>query len=67
MVLQVPSRANDERFRRWIAKAQRTVGSPRVVQAYMRAMFEVDAPFEEARQRLAEVERWPEWAPPSPR
>ncbi|HKO84737.1 MAG TPA: adenylate/guanylate cyclase domain-containing protein [Actinomycetota bacterium] len=43
MVLQVPSRANDERFRRWIAKAQRTVGSPRVVQAYMRAMFEVDA------------------------
>jgi class 3 adenylate cyclase len=43
MVLEVPSRANDERFRRWIAKAQRTVGSPRVVQAYMRAMFEVDA------------------------
>jgi hypothetical protein len=43
MVLQVPSRAHDERFRRWIAKAQRTVGSPRVVQAYMRAMFEVDA------------------------
>jgi class 3 adenylate cyclase len=43
MVLQVPSRADDERFRRWIAKAQRTVGSPRVVQAYMRAMFEVDA------------------------
>jgi class 3 adenylate cyclase len=43
MVLQVPSRAGDERFRRWIAKAQRTVGSPRVVQAYMRAMFEVDA------------------------
>jgi class 3 adenylate cyclase len=43
MVLQVPSRANDERFRRWIAKAQRTVGSPRIVQAYMRAMFEVDA------------------------
>jgi pimeloyl-ACP methyl ester carboxylesterase len=33
MVLQVPSRANDERFRRSIAKAQRTVGSPRVVQA----------------------------------
>jgi pimeloyl-ACP methyl ester carboxylesterase len=44
MVLEgVPSRANDERFRRWIAKAQRTVGSPRIVQAYMRAMFEVDA------------------------
>jgi hypothetical protein len=43
MVLQVPSRAGDERFRRWIAKAQRTVGSPRVVQAYMRAMFAVDA------------------------
>jgi pimeloyl-ACP methyl ester carboxylesterase len=42
-VLQVPSRAGDERFRRWIAKAQRTVGSPRVVQAYMRARFEVDA------------------------
>ena len=44
MAPEVPSRANDERFRRWIAKAQRTVGSPRVVQAYMRAVFEVDAP-----------------------
>ena len=44
MVLEgVPSRANDERFRRWIAKAQRTVGSPKVVQTYMQAMFEVDA------------------------
>jgi class 3 adenylate cyclase len=43
MVLQVPSRADDERFQRWIARAQRAVGSPRVVQAYMRAMFEVDA------------------------
>jgi hypothetical protein len=43
MVLQVPSRAGDERFRRWIAKAQRTVGSPRIVQASMRARFEVDA------------------------
>jgi class 3 adenylate cyclase len=44
MVLEgVPSRANDERFRCWIAKAQRTVGSPKVAQAYTRAMFEVDA------------------------
>ena len=43
MVLEVPSRAKDERFRRWIAKAQRTVGSPKAVQAYMRAVFEVDA------------------------
>jgi hypothetical protein len=31
--------------------------------ATVRRVFEVDAPLEEAWQRLAEVERWPEWAP----
>jgi class 3 adenylate cyclase len=39
----VPSRADDERFRRWYAKAQRTIASPRAVQAFLRAMFEMDA------------------------
>ena len=29
----------------------------------VRRSFEVDAPLEEAWHRLAEVERWPEWAP----
>ena len=29
----------------------------------VKRVFEVDAPLEEAWQRLAEVERWPEWAP----
>jgi carbon monoxide dehydrogenase subunit G len=31
--------------------------------ATVKRVFEVDAPLEEAWQRLAEMERWPEWAP----
>jgi class 3 adenylate cyclase len=41
--MSVPSRANDERFRRWLAKAARSVASPRAAQAFLRAMFEIDA------------------------
>ena len=39
----VPSRANDERFRRWLAKAARSAASPRAAQAFLRVMFEIDA------------------------
>ena len=36
--------------------------------ATVKRVFEVDAPLEEAWRRLAEVERWQEWARPiSPR
>jgi class 3 adenylate cyclase len=38
----VPSRAEDARFRRWFAKAQRTSLSPRAAQPYVRAMLDVD-------------------------
>jgi class 3 adenylate cyclase len=38
-----PSRAGDPRFRRWLARFQRTVASPRTVQAFLRASFETDA------------------------
>jgi hypothetical protein len=38
----VPSRAGDERFRRWLAKLVRTGGSPRAAQAFLRAVLEVD-------------------------
>jgi class 3 adenylate cyclase len=38
----VPSRAEDARFRRWFAKAQRTSLSPRAAQPYLRAMMDVD-------------------------
>jgi class 3 adenylate cyclase len=38
----VPSRAGDARFRRWLAKVQRTSVSPRAAQPYVRAMLEVD-------------------------
>lgn len=31
--------------------------------ATVKRVFEVDAPLEEGWRRLAEVERWPEWAP----
>jgi class 3 adenylate cyclase len=38
----VPSRAGDERFLRWFAKWQRASVSPKVAQAFLRAMVEVD-------------------------
>jgi len=38
----IPSRAGDERFRRWMAKVQRSIASPRTVHVFLRAMFEVD-------------------------
>lgn len=34
-----------------------------MTKATVHRIFEVDAPLEEAWHRLAEVERWPEWAP----
>ena len=40
---QVPSRARTSGSCRWFAKAQRTVASPRAVQAFLRAVFEMDA------------------------
>ena len=39
----MPSRAGDERFRRWYAKTLRTGASPRASQALLRASMEVDA------------------------
>src|SRR5439155_550240 len=39
----VPSRAGDERFRRWHASPQRAMTSPGALQAYMRALYDVDA------------------------
>jgi class 3 adenylate cyclase len=38
----VPSRADDARFLRWFAKWQRASVSPKVAQAFLRAMAEVD-------------------------
>jgi hypothetical protein len=38
----VPSRAGEERFRRWFAKVLRTGVSPRAAQAFLRAMIEAD-------------------------
>jgi class 3 adenylate cyclase len=42
VAMMVPSRAGDERFRRWFAKWLRTAASPRVVQVLLRAALEVD-------------------------
>jgi pimeloyl-ACP methyl ester carboxylesterase len=39
----VPSRADDERFRRWFAKLMRGTASPRAAQAFLRAALEIDA------------------------
>jgi class 3 adenylate cyclase len=39
----VPSRADDERFRRWFAKLMRSTASPRAAQALLRAALEIDA------------------------
>ncbi|HYY79238.1 MAG TPA: adenylate/guanylate cyclase domain-containing protein [Actinomycetes bacterium] len=41
--LYVPSRAGDERFRRWFAKLTRATASPRSVQSFLRAAMEIDA------------------------
>jgi class 3 adenylate cyclase len=38
----IPSRAGDERFRRWVARMQRSIASPRTVHVVLRALFEVD-------------------------
>ncbi len=38
----IPSRAGDERFRRWVARMQRSIASPRTVHTFLRAMSEVD-------------------------
>jgi hypothetical protein len=37
-----PSHADDQRFRRWSARVQRAIASPRVVGAHLRALLEVD-------------------------
>jgi class 3 adenylate cyclase len=38
----IPSRAGDERFRRWMARIQRSIASPRTVHTFLRALFRVD-------------------------
>jgi class 3 adenylate cyclase len=38
----IPSKAGDERFRRWMARVQRSIASPRTVHIFLRALFEVD-------------------------
>jgi pimeloyl-ACP methyl ester carboxylesterase len=41
--IAVPSRAADERYRRWHARLQRSMASPGAVEAYLRALFDMDA------------------------
>lgn len=41
--MQVPSRAPDERFRRWFARYTRSIASPTAIQAYLSAMLQADA------------------------
>jgi class 3 adenylate cyclase/pimeloyl-ACP methyl ester carboxylesterase len=41
--LMIPSRAGDQRFCRWFAKLTRGAAGPRAAQAFLRAMFEIDA------------------------
>ena len=43
VTMQAPSRAGDERFRRWFAKVPAHRASPRAVQAFLRASFQIDA------------------------
>jgi class 3 adenylate cyclase len=38
----IPSRAGDERFRRWMARIQRSIASPKTVHTFLRALFQVD-------------------------
>jgi class 3 adenylate cyclase len=41
--MQVPSRASDERFRRWFARYTRSIAGPAAVRAYLQAMLDTDA------------------------
>jgi class 3 adenylate cyclase len=43
VLLQVPSRADDARFREWYAKKTRSIAGPAAASAYFRAMFNADA------------------------
>jgi class 3 adenylate cyclase/pimeloyl-ACP methyl ester carboxylesterase len=43
VLLQVPSRADDERFRNWYAKKTRAIAGPAAAAAYFRSMFKADA------------------------
>ncbi len=43
VLLQVPSRAEDPRFREWYAKKTRSIAGPAAASAYFRAMFNADA------------------------
>jgi len=43
VLLQVPSRADDERFREWYAKKTRSIAGPAAAAAYFRSMFAADA------------------------
>ena len=43
VTMQAPSRAADARFRQWLARFQRISASPRAVQAFLRASFQMDA------------------------
>jgi class 3 adenylate cyclase len=43
VLLQVPSRADDDRFRAWYAKKTRAIAGPAAAEAYFRSMFVADA------------------------
>ncbi len=43
VILQVPSRADDPRFRTWYAKKTRSIAGPAAAAAYFRSMFKADA------------------------
>ena len=43
VILQVPSRAGDPRFRRWYAKKTRSISGPAAAAAFFRSMFKADA------------------------
>jgi len=43
VLLQVPSRADDSRFRTWYGKKTRSIAGPAAAAAYFRAMFTADA------------------------
>jgi class 3 adenylate cyclase len=42
LAVLLPSRAGDERFRRWYMKMQRAMASPKAAQAFLRTMLAVD-------------------------
>ncbi len=55
---RTPSRAGDERFRRWYAKYVRAMGGPTAVRTFLQALFEMDRAYLSTICLVLRVRAW---------